>query len=422
MAGPATFAAYKLIRDLWPQRSVYDEIFRQSPTLGIFKKDTSFGERIRNIGVGISPPQGVSPQFGIAKQFKSATKSYEFQVQKRTLYGNFSIEGLLWRTFKFTGNKAILVDPLSRDSKLLMRQMQNRLSKAIHGDGSGAIGRMTSGSTPTSSATITLDTAADLRNFEINSPLQTESTGGTGGSVNDGYVTVAKVGTAASPTIQVDQATWKAGIFAVAASDFIYPAGGYNAMPFLGLGAWFPAHTGAPADFLNVTRADHADKLAGWSIVATTMSPRQRIMRLSRIVADAKGTADTYLMSTRNWEMLANELENSGRLKLTKVPAASVGKMELGVTYEGIEMVGPSGRLDVLPDPWMDDTVERCFERDAFTIASLGDLLHWDDDATPSNPMLEDAADSREIRAVGDMACYSEQPWCFARATVTAAT
>lgn len=418
MAGQ-TFSGINLVRDLWPQKSIYEALLDGSPTLGLPRKDTNFGERIRYIALGYGLPQGVSSGFGIAKQFKSASKAQAFQVQKRSYYGLCSIEGLLWRTYKYTGNKAIIVDPLARETKNLMRQMKNDLSSYIHLDGVGSLGRMTSTSTPTTSNQVTLRTGADIRRFELNMPLETESTGATGGTINTGQVVVSAIGgTQSAPTITVAQTNWKAGINAVAASDFIYRAGTYDTAPLIGFDAWNPSHTGSPGTFLSVTRNDFANRLAGSCLDAsstgTVISPRQRIQRAARIVAEAGGKADTYLMSTRNWENLANELQGNGMLRTTKVPAAPIGKISIGVNYEAIEVMGPNGSIQVFADAWMPDTVERCGQRDTLVLASLGDLVHWDDDATPDNPMLEDAADSREIRCVGDMAFYNECPayWC----------
>lgn len=416
----AQFSTYKLIRDLWPQKSIYEALLDNSPTLGIFKKDTNFGEKIRYIGVGYGAPQGIGGAFGDAKQFKTASKAVEFQVQKGSYYGAFSIEGLLWRTYKLTGNKAIIVDPLARESKNLMRQMKNDLSSYIHGDGIGALGRLTSGSS-VASATVTLTASADIRRIEPGMALQTESTGATGGSLNAGYVTVASIGgTETAPTITVDQASWTAGIAASAASDYVYRFGVYDsAVPLKGLDAWNPSHSGSPGTFLSVNRNLYANRLAGRCLTATTMSPRQRVLRAARMVADVGGNADTYLMSTRQWENLANELQSANMLKFSKVPAAPIGKLAVGVSYEAIEIMGPTGRLEVFADPWMSDSVERCGQRDTCTLASLGDLVHWDDDASPGNPMLEDAADAREVRAVGDMAFYNECPAYWVRVAVS---
>lgn len=416
----AQFSTYKLIRDLWPQKSIYEALFENSPSLGLFRKDTQFGERIRYVGVGYGAPQGIGAVYTDAKQYKTPSKAVEFQVQKRSYYGAFSLEGLLWRTYKHTGNKAIIVDPMARESKNLMRQIKNDLSTFIHGNGVGSLGRMTAGSSPTSSATITLRTGADARRFEIGMALQTESTGATAGTINPGYVTVNSIGgTDTAPTITVDQTNWQTGIPAVAASDYLYRAGTYDTAPLIGLDGWLPSHSGSPGTFLSVNRNLYAIKLAGQVLDGTKMTPSQRAFRAARMVADAGGKADTYLMSTRNWENLANELQSTGRLRFTKAPAAPVGKMSIGVEYEAIELVGPSGKLEVFADPWMGDDVERCGQRDTCYLGSLGELIHWEDDASPSNPMLEDAADAREIRCVGDMAFVNECPFFWTRVSVT---
>jgi hypothetical protein len=416
----AEISTYKLIRDLWPQKSIYEALFDNSPVLGLAKKDTSFGEKIRYIGVGYGSPQGIGRTFGDAKAYKTASKAAEFQIQKRSYYGSFSIDGLLWRTYKYTGNKAMLVDPMARESKNIMRQMKNDLSSYIHGDGVGALGRMTAASDPTT-ATVTLRSGADIRRVEVGMTLQTEATGATGGSINPGYVTVSAIGgTDTAPTITVSQASWTTGIPAALLSDYIYRYGTYDNAPLYGLNAWNPSHSGSPGTFLGVNRNLYAQRLAGYTLDGTKMSPRQRVLRAARIVADAGGKADTYIMSTRQWENLANELQSQGILRFSKVPAAPVGKLSVGVTYEAIELIGPTGRIEIFADPWAPDDVERCGDRSTLVLASLGELIHWEDDASPGSPMLEDAADAKEVRCIGDMAFYNECPAWWCRVSVTA--
>lgn len=417
----AVISTYKLIRDLWPQKSIYEALFDNSPVLGVPRKDTNFGEKIRYVAVGYGSPQGIGVGFGDAKQFKTASKAVEFQVQKRSYYGAFSIDGLLYRTAKYTGNKALLVDPMARESRNLMRQMKNDLSTYLHGNGVGVLGRMTAASTPTSSATITLRTGADIRRVEVGMALQTEATGATAGTINPGYVTVSSIGgTETAPTITVDQSNWATGIPAVAASDYIYRYGTYDLAPLIGFDGWNPSHSGSPGTFLSVNRNLYANRLAGYTLDGTKMTPRQRALRAARIVADAGFDANTYFMSTRQWENLANELQAANQLKFSKVPAAPVGKISVGTTYEAIELMGPTGKLEIFADPWMPDDVERCGDRETIYIGSLGELVHWDDDATPGSPMLEDAADAREVRAVGDMAFVNECPAAWCRVAVTA--
>jgi hypothetical protein len=101
-------------------------------------------------------------------------------------------------------------------------------------------------------------------------------------------------------------------------------------------------------------------------------------------------------------------------------PAAKIGSLSTGVTYESLSVMGAGGAIEVVPDPWMPDNVERLISFDEWLLASCGDLIHWDKGATPDSPMLEDAADSREVRAVGDIATICRNPWANVRVAVTA--
>ena len=419
MPSPAQVSSYKLIRSLWPQTSIYDELFKSSPTLGLFKKDTNFVEQIRYIGVGYAAPQGIGPDFPTAKQFKSPSKATEFQISTVPYYGAFSINGDLLRKAKYGGNKALIVDPMKRDSKNLMLQVKNDISTYIHGNGGGALGRLTAGTVVTTN-TGTLQLGADRRRIEPGTVLWSSPNDGTSGVANTGYVSVASLsGTDTAPTFTVDQASLQAGIGAVAGSDYLFRAGVYGNI-IDGLDSWNPDWSGGNAStFRAVNRSLYNERLAGYLLDGTKMSPRQRILRAARIVADAGGTANTYLCSTRSWENLYNDLAAAGSLRFMKVPAAKIGSISLGVSYDAIEFIGPTGRIEIFADPFMPDNVERCLDRDVYTIGSVGELVHWDDDVGPDSPHVEEAADAREVRMVGDMAFYSEAPAYSCRVKVT---
>jgi hypothetical protein len=422
----AQMSTYKLIRSLWPKEAIVEQLYKGSPLLGMIKKDTSFGEKIRYVSIGTSPPQGIGAGFGQAKSNKTASTAEEFAVVTTPYYGAFSIAGDLFRRYKYTGNKALLVDPMVRDSKGLMRQMKNDLSSFIHGNGGGSLGRIASSST-LASQTITLDTGADARRIVKGMTLWASTDNGTTGAVLNGFVTVASVGgTPSAPTVTIDQATWSGAISGLTTTSYLFRAGAVGTGAggdgvLQGLDAWLPSHSGSPAAFLGVTRSNAPNQLAGNCLSATTKSPRQRIMEASQIQADT-GASDgrlVYVMSTRNWVNLYNELTNANALQMTKAPSAPVGSLKVGVDYDAIKIVGAGGGIEVVADPWATDTVERLLNLDSFTLASCGDLIHWDDDATPGDPMLEDAADAREVRAVGDIALYCNDPWSNVRVAVT---
>lgn len=426
----AQVSSYKLIRNLWPKRAIAEFIYKGSPLLGLMPKDTNFGEKIRFVTVGTGAPQGIAAAYGTAKSNKTASTAEEFQVQTTPYYGTFSIGGDIWRKYKKTGNVGLLVDPMQRESKLLMRQIRNDLSSFLYGNGGGSFGRIKSGSTLTSQ-TITLDTGADKRRITKGMTLTASVNDGTSGTILTGQVTVAGVGgTQSAPTITINEASWSGAISGLTDTSYLFRAGcngsgSGGAGVIYGLDAWCPDWSGgSPSVFLGVTRANTPDMLAGNTLSATTKSPRQRILQAAQIQADAGGGDGrrVYLQSTRNWLALQNELISANALTMTKAPSAPMGSFNVGVEYDAIKLVGPGGPIEVIADPWSPDNVERLLNLDDWRLSSTGDLIYWDDGATPDSPMLEDAADAREVRAVGDMATECWNPWNQVRVSVTAAS
>ena len=423
----AVTQALSLTRELWPQKSIYEQLFAASPALGLARKETNFVEPVKHIYVGYAASQGVGSTYLGAKATKGASQQQRFDIVRGHIYGVVSIDGENIRAYEQSGNLAYIMDPVTRESKNMMDELKNRLSHQFYGNGVGYIGQMTAGSNPGTN-TITLTNSADVRNFAPGMTLTTESTGATGGAIKGGSVVVQAILAAdsAAPQIQVTSTSWTAGIPTAAASDFIYPGlDGYSAAAINGLESWLLDYSGSgqPGSFLGANRNLYPKKLAGNYLLGTTMSPKQRIQRSARIVYEAqREVPDTYLMSTRNFESLMNELTGPGMLRMTKVPAAPIGKISTGIQYDAVTVAVPGGEVQVFADPWMQDTIERCGKRDTMVLGSIGETVHWIQGADPGKPRMEDGADSYEMRAVGDIGFWIESPGSWCRVTVTAPT
>lgn len=406
MGTPARSSDYKLLRELWPQKSIYEVLLNISPTIGIMRKDTSFYEKKRYIGVGYSSPQGIGPTFGDAKDAKSASQAVEFGITPYSMYGAFSMEGLLMR--RAQSDKAIIVDPMKRESKNLIHTWMREISRYVHGNGGGALGQFSAVSTTTA----TLTSATALRSFEPNMLLQTSTTDGTSGSVNSGYVTLSSVTDDDATPQLVASANWSTGIPAVGSSDYVFRRGCFGNV-ISGFEAWNPlwSQSSLPSAFKGVTRSTFPTRLAGIPLDARKLSPRMAALRAARLVHDRGGKPDTYLLSSSDWENLSNELQSAGLLKYSQVPAQGIGKFNFGIKYDAITLMGPAGPIDCIADPDAPAGIGRMLQRDTWVIASLGELVHWIDGANPSgNGMLEDAADAVEFRLVGDLEMYCEAP------------
>jgi hypothetical protein len=406
MGTPARSSDYKLLRTLWPQKSIYEVLFKTSPTIGIFRKDTSFYEPTRKIGVGYSSPQGIGWTFPDAKEAKSASQAHEFEITPKSMYGAFSMEGLLMR--RSQSDKACVVDPMKRESKNLVHTWMRELSRLIHGNGGGALGRVSA----VSATDVTLTLFGDTRAFEKNMLVQSATTDGTSGSVNTGFSTVASVQRDRTTPKVIASANWSLGIPSIAANDYLFRKGSFGAV-VSGFDAWNPnwSTSSLPGTFKGVTRNDDPDRLAGQVLDARTLSPRLAALRAARLIHEVGGTPDTYILSTEDFENLANELQSAGLLKYSQVPSSPIGKFNIGIKYDALQIMGPAGPIDCIADPDAPVGVARMTQRDTWVIASMGELCHWLDGANPSgNGMLEDAADAVEFRLVGDFEMYNEAP------------
>lgn len=418
-AGPSTYARHivgGLVRELWPDENLMEEVIDEEPLLGMCAKETDWGYAVQHIPLGWGANQGIGRTAADAKRLKSTASEAEFQIATREMFAFLSLEGKLMRTFEYTKKKALLVDPVKREGEATIDRMKRRFSKAIHGNGVGVIGRIATTST-VNTATITLSDANDLKNFEKGGVVQVESTGATGGTLRSGgaELEVSSIGTEDSPTVTFTT-TANVTVPDIAVGDRLYFTGTYDNDFIIGMDGFLPLHTGSPGTLLTCNRNANPGWLAGRCMTGTSLSVMQRIKKAARISVDAGNKPDIYLLSTRNFEKLEFEQEN--KLQYFKEPAAAVGKYQLGVEYGGVMVQGPRGPIKVMPSMWMPDDVERCGELKSLLMGSIGPLVHWDMGNGPGDLRTEDATDNRELRAVSDPAFVVKKPGAWVRVAV----
>jgi hypothetical protein len=423
-AGASTFARHVaggLVRELWPNEALIEEVIQEDPVLGLATKETDWSHEVRHHPLGWGANQGIGRTYGDAKRTKGTASEAEFQIGTREMYASLSLQGKLLRVFEYTKQKALLVDPIKREGEATIDRMRRRFCATIHGNGVGVIGRISAGSN-VATDTITLDSANDLKNFEDGRVLQAESTGATGGTLkgNGAEAVVLSIGTEDNPTVTLS-VPWSTAIPGIAAGDRLYGTGTYDDDYFYGLDAFLPLHTGASGanpitTFLTCPRARNPGWLGGRCMTGTNLSVYQRIKKAARIAVDAGGKPDIYLLSTRNFEKFEFEMDN--KLVMTKEPAADVGKYKLGISYTGAVVQGPRGPIKVMPSMWMPDNVERIGEQGTLVMGSIGPLVHWDDGNGPKDMRTEDSTDNRELRAVSDPAFLVKKPGAWVRVAV----
>ncbi len=407
----AGLTAYKLFRTLWPQKAINEATFTQDPELGLFKKDGSFYEKIRQIAVGTNGAQGIGGTYAGAKGNKAPSGAIEFSISTDPLYALWSLEGDLMRRAK--NDKALLVDPIKRESKTSIQNWRQAQCAYIHGNGGGALLRLAA-SGAVSGQTFTV-LAADIKKMRFIQPkmtLQLGSTDGTTGSASAGTVTVATVNRTAG-TFTVVEASILGAIPTAANSDYVFRATTFGAV-LDGFEAWNPASAPGATLFNGVDRTTDVDLLGGLRLTATTLTPRAAAKAAANLVADMWGHPDLYLLHTSDWANLEADLDSAGSLTRTTVAASPIGKLNFGVSYQGIQMAGPMGPIDVVASPNAPPGVGRMLTRDTWTLGYMGDLLHSIDEND-----AEDSADAKEFRMLGDVAFYCDLPGANCRVQLT---
>lgn len=416
MATPLQAFVWKLGREIWPQNSIIEELYDESPLLGLMPKDTEFNEDIRHIVVGTGMPQGVGPVFSYAKGNKSPSKAARFDIQAKTYYALFSIDGRVLRQAK--KDKAVIVKPFARESRNAVRQWKRDISSYLFGNGGGAIGQLAAGTTLSGNSFVLRDTSK-IRFYQEDMVLTTATgtDGSVAGAVNGGQMTVDSVVRSGvnKGTITIREASLSAAIPGITTNDFIFRQGVFGNV-INGLGSWCPrADPGSvdpvtgltvPIVFNGATRNKDPERYAGIRIDGTRAGGLINAgMAAASAIVDASGKPDTWIMSTSDWLQLRIEVSQAGTLTYTTAPSAGVGKYMPGMSYDAIELKGPRGNIRVIADPDCPTGRSWMTQLDTWTFASTNEMV-----SLIESPMMEENQDSWESRFVGDDDVYNEAP------------
>lgn len=416
---PALNQGWNLSTELWPQDSIYDEVFDSSPALGIMTKDPSFGELARHIAVGTGMPQGVGSRFEIAKGNKSPSTAEQFRMVEKTLYVVISLDGVLLRKSRVKGKKGMILDPYARESRLAIQQWKNEQSTYIYGNGGGSLGRIDATSVFTAS-TFKLANINDIRHFQEGMWLNFATTDGSESPLLAPKAGRVRILTTyqhgpLKGTIVVEQPVLSAAISGITNADFIFRDGIYgDVIP--GFMSWIPRADPGQADpvtgvtvpdsFLGVTRSKKPSALSGIRYDGTQETIFNAIYGAACAIVDSRGKPDTVYISTNDFNKLRVESTGPGKLEDIKAPAAAVGKLRPGISYQAFEITGPAGPLRIVPDPWCTTGRGYVLQQDTWTYLCVDEFVQLMGDPLRT----EELADAGESRFVGDGTPYCEAP------------
>jgi hypothetical protein len=412
MPAPADLVLYSnILKTLYPQSSVPELIYPDSPLLALLPKDESWEGEEYAVSNRYTASAGFSHTFSDAQDNKSTPAWARFRVTDTQDYALFSVPGRVLRATK--GDKGALVRALKAGGDAAFYKMKRRLCGELYGNGGAAKGQIASGE---GTDTLTLADINDVKNFEVGDILVSSVTDGTSGAVSTNAGEIGAIDRSTGELVVAGGGVWHADF---EDDDFLFVEGDFG-LGVAGVPGWIPA--AAPVsgvdDWFGFDRGADPERQAGVRHTSTATTMQQALIDFGVALMRA-GAAPTHLFVGPDvWGVLAGELQLQAQYERMNAqgPKGEVAT----VSFSAIKFMTSAGMLKILPDIDCPAATGFALKLDTWTLASRGALPGWLDD--DGNKMLRESnADAVEGRIgyYGNLVC--EAPGQNGRADFTTA-
>lgn len=353
-----------VLKELYDDQKVLNEVYKTNPTLAMMPKMTDAGGKYYPQPVQIGVSQGRSATFSTAQTNQTSPSFREFLV---TLASDYSLATLDNKTLlSARTDKQAFINAAKVQVDGAIRSIKNSLGSALFRSGTGTVGQIGS----ISSGVITLSNALDVVQFEIGMVLQANATDGGTPRAALGYV------------ISVDRAggtvTVSATLGGVAGTpsgwvgnDFLLVQGDNNAK-IAGLSGWLPFTAPSAGDnFFGVDRSVDTVRMAGNRKDASNQSIEEGIQDFLAQIAINDGAPDYFITNPNSYVALQKALGSKAQIVEL---AAEMGKDYRAVVgFKALEIQMAGMTVKVLQDRNCPAYLGYALQMDTWKLISLGD-------------------------------------------------
>jgi hypothetical protein len=410
---PADLLLYtNILKTLYPQDSVPENQYPESPLYGLLPKDEGWEGEEYAISNRYSASAGFSHTFDNANTNKSTPAWARFRVTDTQDYATFSVPGRVLRATK--SDKGALVRALKAGGDAAFYKIKRRISSELYGDGSAVKGQITAGGIV--GGVLTLVDPNDVKNFEVGDiVVSSAASNGTGLSVNASEIATINraLGTMTATTAGIPG--WHADF---SANDFLYIEGD-GALGIAGLAGWIPAVAPIAGDnWFGFDRSVDTERQAGVRHTSTATVMSEALIDFG-VQCMRAGCYPTHLFVGPDvWGETVRELQTQATYE--KLMAVGPKGEMATVGFKALQFMTAAGMWNILPDIDCPPATGFALKLDTWTFASRGALPGWLEH--DGNKMLRDH-DSDSITGrigyYGNMCC--EAPGQNARANFTTA-
>lgn len=369
------------LKELYTDDKEYlkDLVYKENPFLALVPKNESpdgFAGKYIPVPLEYGVPQGRSHTFSTAQNNQTATQLASFFVYVISDYQLVTITNLLMEQTKTNAGAFIDAAKLQIDGGI--RNLTNNIAFELFGSGTATRGRLAASggwSYVNPTATMTLNNANQIVQFEVGMTLVASST--DGGAPSTDTVTVTSVNRATGVIVGTGSnssmdAKFANGAYISVQGDI--PSTGasttasYQALT--GLAAWLPVTTpGGGDNFWGVNRSADPTRLAGCRYDATAYTIEEGMTNALAFLNREGGKPDLCIMDFASYAALVNALG-------AKVQYVQVNHDEVEVAFEGIMFQSAYGRVTVLADRSCQPQTAYLLTMSTFKLRSLGKVPH----------------------------------------------
>lgn len=354
-----------VLKELYDDQKVLNEVYKTNPTLAMMPKFTEAGGKYFPQPVQIGVSQGRSSTFSTAQANQTSDSFREFLV---TLASDYSLATLDNKTLlSARTDKQAFVNAAKVQVDGAIRSIKNSLGSALFRSGTGTIGQISS----ITSGVIVLTSALDVVQFEIGMTLQESSTDGgiPGGAL--GYV--ISVDRSAGNVVVTDTlgSSTPATPVGWAAGQFLLVQGDSNAK-ISGLAGWLPFIAPLAGDnWYNVDRSVDTVRLAGNRKDASSQSIEEGLQDFLTQIAINDGAPDYFITNPNSYTALQKSLGSKAQIVEL---AADMGKDYRAVVgFKALEVQMSGMTVKVLSDRNCPAQIGYALQMDTWKLISLGD-------------------------------------------------
>ena len=402
MSATATVAvSAAILKTKYPDGRLPLAMYEKFPFVASIQKNEDFDGNNKVIALQTENPQGSSADFQTALGSLAQGNYSNFLLTRVEHFGIARIKGQAMKAAaKSTG---ALVDLWQRETDGINQTEMKALEIYLHGDGSGTLGSISSGST-VASLTITLANISDAPKFDLGMRLGAVSDSTLSPTVRPGWVTVTSIDRVGG-TLTVTGSNWSTSIVGLATGDYLVRYGD-NAVAgtgnvVTGVKQWCVGGT-TPGTLFGLNRNTDPVRLAGQTYNATNV-PMEDALIEAESLRNFQGQMGklTGWVNSRDISQFKKSL--GGKVQYTRVNSDTT---IAGVSFRAIEFEGDFDTIKLMSSPFVSRNTVELLQMEDFSLDSLGPAPQMLDFDGP-NFLRVGSDDAYEVRfgLYGNSAC-----------------